>query len=650
MSSKIYIKRTSVAGKIPTTAVLNTGELGLNLKDGRMYSSDGTAIFEIGANVESLSVGTGAFSIANGAMTFPSDDAASSGQSLLSHANGILYWGTPQGLGLQTETDERILRSSNSVHVLLDTDNDSSAEFTVRKNANTVSGSAELFKVEENGRVHINNNYSFPTTDGAANGEVLLTYANGTLYWGSPSAGGITVEGAQKDKVLRSNGSFYVLIDTDNDDSSSIFQIRKDTNVTGFGDNIFEVRSDGRAKINDSYTLPNYDGNNGEALVTDGSGGLSWGSVASSDDLNDILSRGSDVNANVFFNADTTANNFFVEGDLIVSGNVTTISSEELNVDTNFIVLNANLTSTIAPLLDAGIEVNRGSSANTKLYWDESGNRWHVTYGNALTDRKIPITLDDVLDNGFASNNNITVNGIARFEDVRATELTINNDYSLPSGDGNRDQVLATYGNGSLYWAVSNNELRTSIGYSAMNFTANTGQQIFSGVDDDGVTLRYEVGKTSVYLNGIKLKLGIDYSATTGTSITLSEEAANGDILMVDCFGYQTTMQFGDASIEVGTSYSAANSTQQVIDSFNTTDFTSAQILVQATENGKVHLTTVNLIHAFNTVQISEFGTLQSNGSLMELDATSNNSVVSLLATPVSPQVEFKIHRTSLRG
>ena len=650
MSSKIYIKRTSVAGKVPTLSNINTGELALNLRDGRAYSSNGTVVFEIGANVHSLSVGNGQFSIANGSMVFPNADASSSGQSLLSYANGTLYWGTPQGLGLQTEVSERVLRSSNSVHVLLDTDNNSSSEFTVRKNANTVSGSTELFKVEENGRVHINNAYSLPTVDGAANGEVLLTYANGSLYWGSPSAGGITVEGAQKDKVLRSNGSFYVLIDTDNNDSSSLFQVRKDTNVTGFGDNLFEIRSDGRAKINDSYTLPNYDGNDGEALITDGSGGLAWGSVASSDDLNDILSRGADVNANVFFNSDTTANNLFIEGDLIVSGNITTISSEELNVDTNFIILNANLTSSLPPLLDAGITINRGTASNVSIYWDESSNRWMQQTGNAATARRLPVTLDDVLHNGRTSNNDITINGLARFEDLRTTEITINNEYSLPLGDGNNGQVLATFGNGALYWAVSNNELRTSIGYSAMNFTANTGQQTFSGVDDDGVTLRYEVGKTSVYLNGIKLKLGIDYQAVTGTSIVLGEEAANGDILMVDCFGYQDTMQFGDHSIEVGASYSAANTGPQVIDSFNTQDFVSAQILVQATENGKVHFTTVNLINAFNNVTMTEFGTLQSNGSLMELDATSNNSVVSLVATPVSNNVFFKTHRTSLRG
>lgn len=561
MSSKIYIKRSSVAGKVPNTSILDTGELALNLKDGRAYSSNGTNVFEIGSNVHSLYVGAGGATFGNGA-------------------------------------------------------------------------------------------FSLPTVDASSNGLALISYANGTTYWGSVSAGGISIEGADQKKVLRSNSSIIVLLDTDNNDSTSIFQIRKDTNAIQFGDNLFEVRSDGRTKINDAYSLPNYDGNAGEALLTDGSGGLSWGGVASSDELDDILSRNSQVSSNVFFNSNLTSNNLFVEGDLFVTGNVTTISSEILNVDTNFIVLNANLSSSIPPLLDAGITINRGSSTNASLYWDESGKSWHMQYGGGTTliDRKIPATLHDVLTNGFASNNNMTVNGITRLEDARIVELTINNDYTLPLTDGNYTQVLATYGNGSLYWAISNNELRTSIGYTATNFTANTGQQIFTGQDDDGIILRYEVGKTSVYMNGIKLKLNIDYVATDGQSVVLAEPASNGDIVMVDCFGYQDTMQFGNTSIINTLQYQAANNTEQVIDSFIANTYSSATLFIQAKNPDGIHTTTLNVAHDRGNVFLTEFGTLISNGSLMTLDADANNSMVRILATPVSSSVKFSVHRTSMRG
>jgi hypothetical protein len=183
-----------------------------------------------------------------------------------------------------------------------------------------------------------------------------------------------------------------------------------------------------------------------------------------------------------------------------------------------------------------------------------------------------------------------------------------------------------------------------------MNFTANTNQSFFNGVDDDGTSLRYEVGKTSVFLNGIKLKLNIDYSATTGNSLTLTEPAADGDILMIDAFGYEESVRLGNTSIISGASYASNSISQQVIDSFSTTDYDSAQFIVKATDNGKIHMTTVNCAYAFSNVHITEYGTLQSNGSLMELDVTYSSNVVSLRATPVTSTVKFQVHKTALRN
>ena len=45
MASTIKIKRSSVAGKMPTTSDIATGELAINTKDKKIYSSNGTAVF-----------------------------------------------------------------------------------------------------------------------------------------------------------------------------------------------------------------------------------------------------------------------------------------------------------------------------------------------------------------------------------------------------------------------------------------------------------------------------------------------------------------------------------------------------------------------------------------------------------------------------
>jgi hypothetical protein len=56
-NNTIQLKRSSVAGKQPNTSTLAIGELALNLTDQKLYSSNGTGIFEPASNVSSLYVG-----------------------------------------------------------------------------------------------------------------------------------------------------------------------------------------------------------------------------------------------------------------------------------------------------------------------------------------------------------------------------------------------------------------------------------------------------------------------------------------------------------------------------------------------------------------------------------------------------------------
>ena len=50
-------------------------------------------------------------------------------------------------------------------------------------------------------------------------------------------------------------------------------------------------------------------------------------------------------------------------------------------------------------------------------------------------------------------------------------------------------------------------------------FTAS-GSETSVTADDNGVLINYTVGQVSVYLNGVKLVLGTDFTATNGSTIT----------------------------------------------------------------------------------------------------------------------------------
>lgn len=84
-----------------------------------------------------------------------------------------------------------------------------------------------------------------------------------------------------------------------------------------------------------------------------------------------------------------TANDFVVQGNLTVSGTTTYINTQTLSVGDNIITLNADL-GAVAPTENAGIEVNRGSSANVSLLWDETNDRW--SFGNGYVNGTLAVT------------------------------------------------------------------------------------------------------------------------------------------------------------------------------------------------------------------------------------------------------------------
>jgi hypothetical protein len=66
------------------------------------------------------------------------------------------------------------------------------------------------------------------------------------------------------------------------------------------------------------------------------------------------------------------------------------------------------------------------------------------------------------------------------------------------------------------------------------NKTATAGQTTFTGASDgSGPSLSYVPGNEQVFLNGVQLIRGSDYTANSGTSIVLSSAASLGDILQV---------------------------------------------------------------------------------------------------------------------
>jgi parallel beta-helix repeat protein len=73
----------------------------------------------------------------------------------------------------------------------------------------------------------------------------------------------------------------------------------------------------------------------------------------------------------------TVGQNLFVNGSLTVSGSATTLNTTNLDIKDNIIRLNSGVTGT--PTLNAGIEIERGTSPDVLIRWNESSDRWQFT-------------------------------------------------------------------------------------------------------------------------------------------------------------------------------------------------------------------------------------------------------------------------------
>lgn len=70
-------------------------------------------------------------------------------------------------------------------------------------------------------------------------------------------------------------------------------------------------------------------------------------------------------------------------------------------------------------------------------------------------------------------------------------------------------------------------------------YSVTTSQTVFSGSDDNSNTLAYDTGappRIQVFLNGVLLDYSTDYTATDGTSITLTVAATSGDLIQIAAY------------------------------------------------------------------------------------------------------------------
>ena len=179
--------------------------------------------------------------------------------------------------------------------------------------------------------------------------------------------------------------------------------------------------------------------------------------------------------------------------------------------------------------------------------------------------------------------------------------------------------------------------------YATYTYQPSTSTSTFSDSDINGNALAYDVGKLDVHYNGARLVNGLDYTATTGTSIVLSGSPADsGDTVTISSFAASTINR------DINTAILTTTSANQAIDSFAKTTTRTAKYVVQMSQNNRYHSQEVLIIHDGTTASMVEYADIYTESDLGTLDADISGNAVRLLVTPNYANTTVKTNRTEV--
>jgi hypothetical protein len=196
----------------------------------------------------------------------------------------------------------------------------------------------------------------------------------------------------------------------------------------------------------------------------------------------------------------TISGNVSITGDLTVSGSTTTVNTETINLADNIITLNSNATG--SPTENAGIEIERGTSSNVAIRWNETNDKWEFTRDGSTYKE-------------LGSGAVIYQTTQPDTSDIEPGTLWIDSNQAV--GTGLDIQTITRW-------------------YKTISASTTT----ISGLDDENTNLLYRPGFELVYVNGTLINRGLDYTATTGDTIVLNEAVLSGDL--IEIHSYQSFM------------------------------------------------------------------------------------------------------------
>jgi len=253
----------------------------------------------------------------------------------------------------------------------------------------------------------------------------------------------------------------------------------------------------------------------------------------------------------------TFSNNVAINGDLTVSGAVTSKLSEEVLIEDNMVVLNSNETGT--PSENAGIEVERGTAANASVFWGESTDRWYFTDGTNTNVIPVPSEYSTANDIDYvnsasfnSSNGELTLSGVGNAGAVvdldgrYLTSFTESNDFATIEVSGQTDVSAASQGDTVEFAASGGMTITTSGQVVTFNSANDNDIDYISGATFSGGTLTL----TGVGNAGTSISLDGRYLTSFTETDPVFDASPAGGITTTQVSNWDTAFGWGDHGTE----------------------------------------------------------------------------------------------------
>ena len=313
----------------------------------------------------------------------------------------------------------------------------------------------------------------------------------------------------------------------------------------------------------------------------------------------------------------TIGQDLTVTGNLTVNGNTTTLNTETLSVEDNIIVLNSGVTA--SPSLNAGIEVERGTSTNVEIRWNETSDKWEFT-NDGTNYIELGDTTTAILKSAINAKGDLIVGSA---DDTPAILSVGTNGHFLKANSSAATGVewasIPTINAIDDIGDVTITSVATG-DFLKYNGSAWVNDAINLGTDTTGDYVATITGGTGVTSTAATSGEGTTHSLSIGQDVATTASVTFGNVATG-----AITFDSGTGELNTSTQLVTVN-TVTTVDSFAKETFRSAKYLVQVTQGTKYTTSEVLLAHDGTDSFMSEYAVIEIGASRIPITVSTSIS------------------------